>query len=86
MAYILGRMEGDMKVITRMIKKRDLEYIFGKMEGNMKVNGLMGNSMVKVNIMKWGNVRQDYGMKVRELNGWIVHERERGKNYYLLLY
>ena len=48
-----GEMVQDMKVIIKMIKRRDSEYIFGKMVENMRVNGLMANSMVKENIMRW---------------------------------
>lgn len=88
MVFIHGEMVEDMKVIIKMIKRKDLEYIFGKMVGNMKVNGLMVNNMAKENIMKWVNVKQEYGMKVKELNGQIVlEEKERKKiNNYLLLY
>ena len=53
MKYIHGEMVQDMKVIIKMIKRRDSEYIFGKMVENMRVNGLMANSMVKENIMRW---------------------------------
>ena len=69
MVYIHGEMAEDMRVIIKMIKRRDSEYIFGKMVENMRVNGLMANSMVKENIMRWENVKQVYGMKVKELNG-----------------
>ena len=69
MVFIHGEMVEDMKVIIRMIKRKDSEYTFGRMVGNMKVNGLMASSMVKENIMKWENIKQGYGMKVKGLNG-----------------
>ena len=69
MEYIHGEMAEDMKAIIKMIKRRDSEFIFGKMVENMRVNGLMANNMVKENIMRWENVKQGYGMMVKELNG-----------------
>lgn len=69
MVYIHGEMVEDMKATIKMIKRKDLEFTYGKMVGNMRVNGLMVNNMVKENIMRWENVNQEFGMKVKELNG-----------------
>lgn len=50
MVLTLGKMEDDMRDITKWIKSMALVYINGLMVENMKVTGLMVSSMVKANI------------------------------------
>ena len=47
---MFGRMEEDMKVTIKMIRKMVTVYIYGLMEENTKENGKMANNMEKVNI------------------------------------
>ena len=47
----LGQMVEAMKVLTLMTRKKVWESIFGLMAENMMVNGSMGNSMVRVDLL-----------------------------------
>lgn len=47
LVLILGRMEGNIKVIIRMIKSMAMENIFGQMVVPLKVNGKMAKEQGK---------------------------------------
>ena len=46
----LGQMEGNMMVITRMIKRKALALTTGPMEECMRATGKMVSNMVKVSL------------------------------------
>ena len=47
MVNLYGTMEINMKAISKMIKKKEMELIFGMMEDNIKDNGKIMNKMDK---------------------------------------
>ena len=69
MAFIRGRMEGNMRDSIIMIKKMDLESMCGPMAVVMKASGSTGNSMELENLYKIVYKKQDFGNLVRDLNG-----------------
>ena len=69
MAFIRGRMEGNMRDSIIMIKKMDLESMCGPMAVVMKASGITGNSMELENLYKMVYKKQDFGNMVRDLNG-----------------
>lgn len=51
--FILGKMAGNMKENTKMIKNMAMVFILGLMAENMKANGRMANNMEKENTYFW---------------------------------
>ena len=72
MEFSLGRMEEDMKDITKMIKRRDMAFSYGMMENNIKAIGKTENKMERENsfFLLNKNGKRDYGKMVKELNGF----------------
>ena len=66
---ILGRMEGNMKALMKMIRSMDLEFIYGQMVASMKGTGKMENSMEMASLFKGKKEGREYGKKEKELNG-----------------
>ena len=67
--FLLGLMEGGMKVIIWTTKKKGLGLFCGRMEENMKGIGRMGNNMEKGFILVRILVKRGNGKMAKELNG-----------------
>ena len=64
--HLLGQMDENMKVSTKMIKKKVMVHLHGLMAEHMKENGSMENNMEKENIQKMELQDMDSGKKVKE--------------------
>ena len=69
MEFILGRMEGNMKALMKMIRNMVLAFIHGRMKGSMKAIGRMENSMEVDSLRNRIRKKKVYGIKGKDLNG-----------------
>ena len=67
--FILGRMEGNMKALMKMIKRRDLEFIRGRMAGNTRAFGRRESNMEVGSLFKETKGGKEFGRRERESNG-----------------